>query len=118
MRKHTHKLKDNNTYQTDTINTLIRAANLADTPKEILFSDEPTIMENLGLTLRTIRKKNNLDFNILALKSRCSPEIIIALEMGVLPLEKISTYLPDILLGLGLDQNFIKELFHSFKEGQ
>lgn len=118
MRKYTHKLNDNNTYRTDMINILIRAANLADTPKEILFSDEPTIMENLGLTLRSIRKKNNLDFNNLALKSSCSPEIIIALEMGVLPLEKVSLHLPDILSGLGLDQNFIKELFHSFKEGQ
>lgn len=116
MRKYAHKLINNNAYRADTINILIRAANLADAPKELLFSEEPTIMEDLGLTIRMIRKKNNLDSKNLALRSRCSPEIVIALEMGILPVKEISLYLPGVLRGLGLDQSFIEELLRRFKE--
>jgi hypothetical protein len=117
MRKYSHKLINNSADKADTINIIIRAANLADTPKEILFSEEPTIMEDLGLTIRMIRKKNNLDFQNLAVRSGCLPEIIIALEMGILPIKEISLYLPGIFRGLGLDQNFIEKLLQSFTEG-
>ena len=74
-------------------------------------------MENLGLTIRMIRKKNNLYFQNLAVRSGCLPEIIIALEMGILPIKEISLYLPSVFRGLGLDQNFIEELLQSFREG-
>ncbi len=82
MKKYSHKLINNSADKADTINIIIRTANLADAPKELLFSEEPTIMENLGLTIRMIRNKNNLDFQNLAVRSGCLPEIIIALEMG------------------------------------
>jgi hypothetical protein len=116
MRKYNHKLIKNNAYQAEKIDILIRAADLADTPKDLLFSKEPTRLEDLGLTIRTIRKKNSFDIQNLALKSRCSPEIIIALEMGVLPVKEIGLYLPGILRGLGLDQNFFIELLQYLKE--
>ena len=109
---------NNNTHRADKINILIRAANLADTPKKLIFSEEPTILEDLGLMIRMIRKKNNLDIQNLAFKSKCSPEIIIALEMGVLPIKEIGLYLPRILRGFGLDQNFIVDLIQSFKDGK
>lgn len=117
MKKYSHKLINNSADKADTINIIIRAANLADAPKELLFSEEPTIMENLGLTIRMIRNKNNLDFQNLAVRSGCLPEIIIALEMGILPIKEISLYLPSVFRGLGLDHNFIEELLQSFREG-
>ncbi len=100
MKKYSHKLINNSADKADTINIIIRAANLADAPKELLFSEEPTIMENLGLTIRMIRNKNNLDFQNLAVRSGCLPEIIIALEMGILPIKEISLYLPSVFRGL------------------
>jgi hypothetical protein len=118
MRKYNHKLINNSANRADTINIIIRVANLADAPKELIFREEPTIMENLGLTIRMIRKKNNLDFQNLAARSGCLPEIIIALEMGILPIKEISLYLPSIFRGLGLDQNFIEEILQSFREGR
>lgn len=118
MRKHNPKLLENkDTHRTHSINLLIKAADLAGMPiaKNLLFSEEPTRAEKLGLTIRTIRQKNRIDYQDLALKSRCSPETIIALEMGLLPLEEIGRNLPNILLGLGMDQSFIEELVLRFK---
>lgn len=118
MRKYRNKSLNNNVYHANKIDILIRAANLADMPKELMFSKEPTIIEDFGLMIRMIRKKNKLDIQDLALKSNCSPEIIIALEMGILSIKEIGLYLPGILCGFGLNQSYIVELMKSIKAGK
>ncbi len=116
MNKYNRKLSTNKTRLSNKLDILIKVANLADTSKELLFSEEPSIMEELGLTIRTIRKKKNLDCQNLALRSKCSPEIIIALEMGVLPVKEISLHLPNILRELGMQQSYSKKIFQNFTE--
>lgn len=116
MNKYSPKFLTNKAHRANKIDILIKVANLADTPKEFLFSEEPSIMEELGLTLRIIRKKKNLDHQSLAIKSNCSPEIILALEMGVLPIKEISLHLPKILRELGIKQNIDEKSIKNLSE--
>ncbi len=85
---------------------LIRTSGVTISPLEA----EPTPQEMLGFTIGILRRQKHISHKQFAQRIGCSLEELLALEVGLLPMDKLQKYLPLILKEIKLPMNF-KQLF-------
>ena len=94
------------------IKLLVRAAQAAGKidQDDGLFRDDVIAEERLGIAIGIIRRGKNITREELALKTGYDLEILIALEMGILDVDRLYRVLPGVLGGLGMDLTILNQI--------
>ena len=67
------------------------------------IGEVPTPAEHLGAMLGFLRRRRKMSVDTMAKHIGCSPEVIIALEEGLLPVDMTGKILPSIAKAIGID---------------
>ena len=67
------------------------------------IGEVPTPAEQLGLALGVLRRRKKISVDELANRAGCSPEALIALEAGLLPVDVTGKVLPGVVKAMGID---------------
>lgn len=76
---------------------------------------ELTPLEILGITIGILRRRKNFSRILFAQRVGCPVEELIALEMGLLPLQKILKYLPKISQGIDVPERSLQTFIRNLK---
>jgi hypothetical protein len=88
---------------------IIRAVKMADAMGKDSYRGPP--LRTFGIWLGALRRRKHIDLEVLAKRTQIHPDVLLGIEIGIVPLKQVVDYLPDIEAALEVLPGELTQLF-------